>query len=152
MAQPPAETGALLDHYRRFEHALKRAGFLDENRKRASANWVEFANALGEDFFTEVRDSGAAATLIAEPPRVLMRDSMRFEPDAPAPITDVVELFTRGVCQVRHNYIHGEKFVDEARAERDAALVREALAVLECAAARHSGVAKLLDATGAGRR
>ncbi len=115
MAQPPPELEAFLDLYRGLEYALKRADFLDAHRKRASANWKAFASEIGDDFFDEMRDSGEAATLIAEPPRVRMRDSMAFEPTDQEPIANVIELFTRGVCQVRHNYEHGEKrFIDES--------------------------------------
>lgn len=146
MAQALPELEAFLDLYRRLEYALKRTDFLDKERKRASANWVSFAEELGESFFAEMRDAGEATTLITEPPRAPMRDSMAFEPTVQEPITNVVELFTRGVCQVRHNYEHGEKrFTDESFA-RDATLVREALRVLECAVGRLERVSYLMEA------
>lgn len=147
MAIPLPEADALVQRYRRFEHALKRAGFVNPNDRRASANWGEFAKALGEDFFVEVRDSGEAPTLIAEPPRILMRETMTFEPPEPEPITDVVDLFRRGICMVRNNHLHGEKFINEPGLGRDAALVREALAVLERASGRHPAVAALMAAS-----
>lgn len=148
---PPPEADALVERYRRFEHALKRAGFVDPNDKRASANWSEFARAPGEDFFVEARDSGEAPTLIAEPPRILMRETMTFEPTEPEPIKDVVDLFRRGVCMVRNNHLHGEKFISEPGLGRDVALVQAALAVLERASGRHPAVAALMAASQGGR-
>ncbi|WP_296597993.1 hypothetical protein [Phenylobacterium sp.] len=136
----------MLDLYRRLEYALKRSGFLNSKWKRASADWAAFAQELGDEFFAEMRDSGEAATLIAEPPRVRMRESMEFEPAVQRPVEDVVELFTRGVCQVRHNYEHGEKRFTSESFDRDAALVRDALRVMERAAGRIHRVAELLKA------
>jgi hypothetical protein len=76
--------------------------------------------------------------LIGEPPRILMTDGLEFQPARPEPLEGVVDLFVRGVCQVRHNYFHGEKFVGRGEsAARDHALVRQALWVLNLAAARH---------------
>jgi hypothetical protein len=144
MPSPPPEMDEFVDLYRRLEFVLKRTGFLDTKRKRASADWTGFAEGLGEEFFIEVRDSNEAATIIKEPPRVRMRDSMDYEPAVPEPITNVVELFTRGVCQVRHNYEHGEKyFTNESRA-RDTILTQEASRVLKRAADRLGPVADLL--------
>lgn len=145
MPQPPPELDVFLDLYRRLEHVLKRTDFLDERRKRASATWTAFAEELGEPFFVEMRNSGGAALLLSEPPRVLMRDSMEFEPAVQEPITNVVELFSRGVCQVRHNYEHGEKCFTHESFQRDATLVCEALKVLECAADRLERVVDLLN-------
>ncbi|WP_133254954.1 hypothetical protein [Phenylobacterium hankyongense] len=137
MPAPPPEADELFDLYRECEHVLKRAGLIDPSRKRASVDWEAFARQLGDEFFHEMAASGEVGTLIAEPPRILMRDSLTFEPPVPAPITDVVGLLVRGVCQVRHNYAHGEKFIGEGDFQRDTALVRQALFVLTRAAERH---------------
>jgi hypothetical protein len=89
---------------------------------------------LGEEFF-EVRDSGNAVTLINDPPRILMTHDLEWQP-AP-PLADVVDLFVRGVCQVRNNYFYGEKFVGGGDSiARDHELVRQALWVLDLAADR----------------
>lgn len=121
---------ALFGH---FEHVLKRTGFL-KGRRHAEADWTRFGNSLGEAFLVEVRQRGIADTLIQEPPRTLMADGLRWEPERPAPIETVVQLFVKGVCNVRNSYVHGEKFVGGDRSvERDAALVREALLILELA-------------------
>jgi hypothetical protein len=121
---------ALFGH---FEHVLKRTGFL-KGRRHAEADWTSFAASLGEAFLAEVRQRGIADTLIHEPPRTLMADGLRWEPELPDPIENVVELFVRGVCKVRNSYVHGEKFVGGDRSiERDATLVHEALLILELA-------------------
>jgi hypothetical protein len=49
-----------------------------------------------------------------------------------APIACVEHLFTRGVCQVRHNIVHGNKLVLN---ERDMKLISGAYYVLEGAIA-----------------
>ena len=70
-----------------------------------------------------------------------MREGFSFEPEHPPPIANAVELFVRGVCQVRHNYFHGEKFRGGAEPiARDHALISEARWVLGFAAARHPEV------------
>ena len=65
-----------------------------------------------------------------------------MQPDVQDPITGVVPLFIRGVCQVRNNIVHGEKFVESAR-PRDHALVLEANWVLEQAIVRHPDASTL---------
>jgi hypothetical protein len=115
---------------------LKRTGFL-KGRRHAEANWEKFTRALGEPFFAEVRQAGIAEILIQEPPRTLMADGLRWEPERPEPLTNVLDLFVKGVCKVRNSYVHGEKFVGGDRDfQRDAQLVREALSVLELARSR----------------
>lgn len=118
--------------FRRFEHALKRGDFL-ARKQRAEADWQAFAESLGPEFFEEVRHSNKAPTLIQEPPRRLMAD-LTWRPDVPAPIENVVDLFKRGVCQVRNNLFHGEKYIGSPDAQsRDEALVSESLWILRLA-------------------
>jgi hypothetical protein len=122
--------------FRHFEHVLKRTGFL-KARRRAEADWSRFAASLGEAFFEEVQRGGIAQMLIQEPPRTLMADGLRWEPEWPEPLRNVEDLFVKGVCKVRNSYVHGEKFVGGDRTfERDARLVGEALRVLELAKPR----------------
>ena len=54
-----------------------------------------------------------------EPPRVYHRDRGML-PVVQKPITGVVLLFMRGVCQVRHNIVHGEKYVERGMPRDDA--------------------------------
>ncbi len=59
---------------------------------------------------------------------------LTWKPDVPIPIENVVELFQRGVCQVRNNLFHGEKYIGSREAQsRDEALVSESLWVLRLA-------------------
>ena len=122
--------------FARFEHVLKRTGYL-KGRRHAEADWKGFAAALGEEFFLEVINRKMAEVLINEPPRTLMAEGLRWEPERPEKLITVEELFVKGVCKVRNSYVHGEKFVAGDRTfERDAQLVREALAILKLAEPR----------------
>lgn len=144
----PYEVGReFAELFSRFEHALKRAGFL-KKRADAQADWNKFARQLGDEFFRRVKDAGFAGTLIGNPPRKLMADGLKWGPTDAKPITDVIELFALGVCRVRNSFIHGEKFVrglDARQRERDAILVSEALKVLREARDWAPEVAALLD-------
>jgi hypothetical protein len=131
----PPHAVAFTALFARVEHALRRNGYVRSDQKRAVVNWRNFAKELGDEFFESVRQSKLAMTLIAEPPRVYHRNQ-GFLPNVQEPITDVVQLFGRGVCQVRNNIVHGEKYVDLAT-PRDDALVQEANYVLEQALSRH---------------
>lgn len=134
-----SQSDAFTALFRRFEHALKRGGFLKQ-QKRAEANWRAFAESLGTEFFEEVRQSGQASTLIQEPPRRLMAD-LTWKPDVRDPIANVADLFQRGVCQVRNNLFHGEKYIGSPDAlGRDEALVSESLWILRLASRRASNL------------
>jgi hypothetical protein len=125
----PAHALAFRDLFALGEHALRRCGYVRANRPKAEIDWQKFANELGEPFFSEVVKSGMAVTLIGEPPRALHRNG-EWLPKNQSPISNVVELILRGVCQVRHNIEHGEKYVEPEGARSDA-LVNEAHWVLE---------------------
>src|SRR5262249_2920202 len=131
----PPHAVAFTALFARVEHALRRNGYTRSDQERAAVNWRQFATELGNDFFVSMRQSKRAETLIQEPPRVYHRDR-GFLPKIQEPITDVFHLFRRGVCQVRNNIVHGEKYVDLAT-PRDDALVTEAHYVLEQAIACH---------------
>jgi hypothetical protein len=85
----------------------------------------------------EVAKQKIAEVLVQEPPRTLMADGLRWEPETPDPLVNVEELFIKGVCKVRNSYVHGEEFIGGDRSfDRDARLVRDALAVLRLAEPR----------------
>jgi hypothetical protein len=129
----------------RFEYALKRMGLLRKNQD-AQADWSKFAEQLGPTFFEEVVRLAIADTLIKEPPRKLMRDGLKWLPENPNPLKNVIELFEQGVCRVRNNLFHGEKFIAQSGDwERDARLVGEALAVLRAAQDRVPAVAATIS-------
>jgi hypothetical protein len=122
------------DLYGRVEHALTQSGFLQKKPSRAKADWKKFADALGEEFFANVRKSQISETLLRTPPEVFANLGDKTDWEGVAPIGNVQMLFLNGVCQVRHNLIHGNKFIgSEKDRERDVTLVREALAVLQLA-------------------
>jgi hypothetical protein len=130
---------ALVAH---VEYVLRRNGYARKNQRKAQIDWALFAKELGEDFFLAIRDAGDAPTLIGEPPRAYHRGK-GLQPVVQTPVANVKELFLRGVCQVRNNIAHGEKYV-ETGTKRDDDLVREAKWVLEKAIERHSELKKLL--------
>lgn len=112
------------------------------NQKKAQIDWSQFAAELGEEFFVAIRDAANAPTRIGEPPRAYHRDQ-GFQPTVQTPIANVQELFLRGVCQVRNNIAHGEKYV-ETGTNRDDDLVSEAKWVLERAVEQHPELKKIL--------
>jgi hypothetical protein len=104
-------------------------------KEHAQADWAAYAKMLGSDFFDRVASSGIADTLISDPPRKLMREGLRWSRRKSTPLENVHELLLEGVCRVRNSFVHGEKFVGgpDGQWERDARLVKEALAVLKLA-------------------
>ncbi|RUW21857.1 hypothetical protein EN858_22630 [Mesorhizobium sp. M4B.F.Ca.ET.215.01.1.1] len=144
MSDPYDDGRELARLFGRFEHALKRTGFL-KNRSDAQADWDAFAKALGPTFFADVVNAGVAATLVGDPPRKLMSEGLTWQPEHPTPLANVHQLIVQGVCRVRNSYVHGEKFQGGSETwARDATLVGEALAVLREAQGRVPAVSALL--------
>ncbi|ESX49437.1 hypothetical protein NLY43_25510 [Mesorhizobium sp. C416B] len=144
MPDPYDDGRELARLFGRFEHALKRTGFL-KNRPDAQADWDAFAQALGPTFFADIVNAGVASTLIGDPPRRLMREGLTWQPEYPAPLGNIHQLIVQGVCRVRNSYVHGEKFQGGPDTwERDGTLVAEALAVLREAQGRVPAVSALL--------
>ena len=130
--------------FSRYEHALKRCGFLRPGRPDAQADWRAFAGVLGEAFFLEVVEGNIASALIAQPPGKLMREGLAWQRPL-GPLVNSAELFEQGVCRVRNSLFHGEKLVgDRAQLQRDHRLIEEALAVLKAAATRVPAVHEYL--------
>src|SRR5689334_5849797 len=109
MSYLPPHALAFRDLFARVEHTLRREGYVQAGRAKSMVDWQQFAADLGEQFFINVRDSGSALTLVQEPPRALHNDGT-WQPQNPTPITTVRELML-GVCQIRHNIEHGEKYM-----------------------------------------
>ncbi len=128
-----------LELFGNLEQEIKRKGYL-RNRPDAQANWHKFAqNFLGDIFFSQVNEKGIADTLISEPPRKLMAEGLQWIPETPNSLSNTEELIIIGVCRIRNNFFHGEKFVGEPSLdnwERDIVLVTEALAVLKLVSAK----------------
>lgn len=124
----PDEAVRFIQLFASVEGELKQRGDTKRGRRLAEADWRSFSNLLGADFFEFVRSSLKAQTLISEPPRRRMNEGLKWMPEHPAPIENVEDLFVRGVCAVRNNLAHGEKFrITGLGWGRDAALVNEAL-------------------------
>jgi hypothetical protein len=125
----PEHAVAFVDQFRRLEHVLRRSDCVRTDQPKAVIDWRRFARELGPNFFAMVIKSGAAEVLIREPPRIYCREG-GMAPENPAPITDVEQLIVRGMCQVRNNILHGEKYVERG-SKRDDDLVMQALWVLQ---------------------
>jgi len=126
-----------------MEGALTKAGHRKVDQRLAKADWDAFAKTLGPEFFVQIRDSHRADTLLSEPPRRRMNEGFNWHPEHPQPIKDTQDLFRRGVCQVRHNLAHGEKFsVTGESWDRDVALVEGSLSVLRLAGEKSGYVPK----------
>lgn len=130
----------------RVEYALTQCGFLQTKPSIAKADWKKFANELGEQFFANVRQSRIAETLLATPPEVFSNFGGVTDWAKVTPIFNVESLFLNGVCQVRHNLVHGNKFIGaEKDRDRDTTLVREASSVLQLAIQSCSKVRSFLE-------
>ena len=146
----PEHALAFQNLYMRVEHVLRRNEYCLPNRKKALIDWQKFAHDLGDQFFDYVRESQAASTLINKPPRAYYRqDGWPLQDQTP--IQNVVGLFERGVCQVRNNIVHGEKYI-EPEHERSDILVIEAHWVLEQAILRHPEAKKIFHGEISGLR
>lgn len=89
--------------------------------------------------FDHVARSGAAKTLVGEPPRRLLAD-MQWDPANPVPLSNLSQLIINGVCRAGNSYFHGEKFTggQAGQWKRDAKLIEEAPALLKEAQNSHS--------------
>ncbi|MGD0192275.1 MAG: hypothetical protein ABSD74_16170 [Rhizomicrobium sp.] len=139
--------------YGSVERALKHDVFLQKGQSRAMADWKALSKLLGEDFYKKIRDGGKATTLITKPPGELRNQNQRAV-WAPQPrLEDVEALFLRGVCKVRANLAHHEKFVGtDADVRRDETLISEALFVLEAAIDQSSDLRESIKRTAPDRR
>jgi hypothetical protein len=115
----------------RADNALQNRGVIMPGRGAAMADWQRFSAGLSEQFFEAMKAVSVTETLIDVPPRrrLNINGSAQWG-DPVAPLTCVEHLFTRGVCQVRHNIVHGNKLLLD---ERDVKLINGAHYVLEAA-------------------
>ena len=117
----------------RADNALQNRGMIVPGRGAAMADWQRFSTGLREQFFEAMKAAPITETLINKPPRKRfnINGSAQWS-DPVAPLTCVEHLFTRGVCQVRHNIVHGNKLELD---QRDAKLISGSHYVLEAAIA-----------------
>lgn len=94
----------------RFEFALKEAGFIPKDGG-ASVEWGRVTKELGQTFYTSIRDSGNAETIMRRPPKkqVSRNHKLEWKPqDPPANVHELLEAIRR----VRNNLLHGGKSGD----------------------------------------
>jgi hypothetical protein len=115
----------------RADNALQNRGMIMPGRGAAMANWRLFSAGLSEHFFESMKSAPVTGTLINEPPRKrLNREGVAQWEDPVAPLMSTEHLFMRGVCQIRHNIVHGNK---ADLNERDMKLIAGAHFVLDSA-------------------
>lgn len=102
-----------------------------EQGKIAEACRFKLGDALPANFFDFVRDKQIAATLITRPPKNLfVQDEGQAQfGEQVATLASTAQLLN-AVWQVRNNLFHGNKMYPADR-ERDAALMANALAVID---------------------
>jgi hypothetical protein len=117
----------------RVDNALQNCGMILPGGGAAMADWKQFAAKLGEQFFAEMKAVPITETLITQPPGKRLNVNGSAQWGGPVdPIASVEHLFTRGVCQVRHNIVHGNK---QDIGERDMKLIGGAHYILRAAIA-----------------
>lgn len=132
--------------FSRFEFALKANGFVRSRNDAPEANWDDFANRLGSEFYTKIRNDNVAPTLLTSPPKaqdytagyLVWRD--RSQPQ------NVQDLFG-AVRRVRNNLFHGGKS-GNPDSQRDERLIAEVIAVLESALGTHAEVRQSFEGNG----
>lgn len=117
----------------RADNAMQNCGLILQGNGAAMADWRTFSQRLSDNFLVSMRDFPATEELINRPPRRRMNiDGIAQWGPPVAPITTNENLITRGVCQVRHNIVHGNKLDLD---ERDMKLIDGATYVLRAAIA-----------------
>ena len=124
----PANGYDLVALFSRFEYAMKKGGFRQNNR--AAASWRNFANKLPENFFTKMQNTPEAKIFFEAPPDHLepVGDSVEWSGDPKMP-QNVIDLFDC-IRVVRNNLFHGDKRRDN---HRDEALISAAIFILQSA-------------------
>ncbi len=127
----PEEALVYLELFGKAEGCMKRGKFIKNNKRRAEADWTKLARWLGDDFFNEILQSNKARTLIDMPPKAFLHET-GWENQQPRPIDQVEDLFIRGICSVRNNLTHGDKYIGtDVDGQRDTILIKEATFVLQ---------------------
>jgi hypothetical protein len=144
----PALACEFLAVFARFEFALKAAGFVDGDEKKAEPAWDRYARAI-DAAFTHLKGAElrvAVAYLLLQPPKkqIVVQgkiDWLDAPPDGNLPRAEQVLLMVR---RVRNNLFHGGKFLAAEAGgdpDRDRLLVDHALMVLRACLPLHQDVA-----------
>jgi hypothetical protein len=123
--------------FSRFEYALKRAGFVVGDEKRAEPAWDSFANSLRGQFSSmSAPDFVRAVSLLDSAPpqkQVLKKGQLDWDDNKKHSSESQEAWILRLVRTVRNNLFHGGKYPGTVvpDPERDQQLLRACLAVLE---------------------
>lgn len=134
----------LFQLFARFEHALKKEGFvLGKVDDPAMPHWDGFASKLGKPFYQTAVQEKAAKVLFSHPPKQQVVDvgkTTRWKVKSPP--KDAAQLLA-AVRRVRNNLFHGEKL--DPNDGRDQELMIAALATLWIARQRCADVPALAN-------
>lgn len=131
---PRELTLEFLGTFARFEFALKKAGYVEGDERRASAAWDAFANDVAKlepSVLTSALDT--CPYLLQHPPKKqTLRDGRLHWVERQGTSGSKIGDALLSVRTVRNNVFHGGKFPDGPIAEplRDERLIRECLALL----------------------
>jgi hypothetical protein len=123
--------------FSRLEYAMKRAGFLVNNKKDAQADWDCFAHSIRPKFHSASQPDleEACSYLRQNPPNKQVNDhgSLGWCPIAIGDGESDEAFLLRAVRVVRNNLFHGGKYPTGPRQDvaRDHALLNASLTVLE---------------------
>ena len=129
-----------LERFARFESELKVDGCLTDPTPGAvaKANWNRYATLLGGRLLARQDTADAAASLLADPPKVQYvteGQTARFEPQARNPRHSDERWLLRLVQTVRNNLFHGGKHAPPlglvGEPARDRALLRACIVILD---------------------
>jgi hypothetical protein len=131
---PTDLTTEFLSMFARFEYALKRAGYLEGDDKRVSADWDRFGRdfaAAKPEILAPILTCGSY--LISDPPKrqALEGGRLTWKKRGPSGGSPIEELLL-SVRTVRNNVFHGGKFPEGPVSEplRDERLIRNCVEVL----------------------
>ena len=127
-----SEWSSFFATFGRFEHAMKRAGYLKYSKPgtSAEAGWDAFSQDLGIAFFDQCKANPELKVLFVAPPRLLKvepHDTVSWK--KARAVNSVVDFF-QVIKDVRKNLFHGEKL---AHADRDGELISAAQQTLDLA-------------------
>ena len=130
---PNELTVEFLGTFARFEYALKRAGYVQGDEKRVSADWDRLGRELALlDTATVTPVIGRGQYLLNHPPMKQALEHGKLVWKARVATGSQIEDILLSVRTVRNNVFHGGKFPDGPVAEplRDELLIRDCLAVI----------------------
>ena len=120
--------------FSRFEYALKRSGYVKENRGYIEADWSKFGKYIEpKTEFTEITE--AKKYLLERPPRKRILENGKLSWEAMNNLNNDVGSLIRIIKAVRNNLFHGGKYPNPVGPvkdlSRDKELIEHSITVLK---------------------